>query len=582
MTTRGIGLDRKWWTLIGVCTGTFMLLLDVTVVNVALPDIQQSLHASFSDLQWVIDAYALTLAAFLLTAGVLGDMFGRRGVYAVGLTIFSLSSLLCGLSSSSLMLILCRGVQGVGGAIMFATSLALIANAFSGPERGTAFGVYGAVLGGAVAIGPLIGGAITGGIGWRWIFFVNLPIGVGAIIVTVARMADSRDPAARRVDWIGFITFSTSLFMLVFALLQGNARGWSSPSIVGLLGGSGVLLAVFLVAEWRGSDPMLDLSLFRRPAMVGVSLASFTLSASIFAMFLYLTLYLQEVLGYGPFATGLRFLPITMLAFVVAPVAGKLTVRVHARYLLGLGLLLVALGCYLMTGVQADSAWTVLLPGFVVAGIGVGITNPVLASATVSVVPPERSGMSTGSSSTFRQVGIATGIAGLGAVFLSQIRPNTLDALGRTPIGQGVVARGGSRLDGIIAGGNVRQTAGTVGNTGARHALTAAYQAGYTATFNHLMAIATVVALVGSLGTLALVRQRDFVPSYAADAPGPTADLSGMDAAVPEAIVSHGQSPIPDPPATSRRPGAPRHRAAPAVPAHRLATSRRHTRRNTR
>jgi EmrB/QacA subfamily drug resistance transporter len=530
-------MDRKWWTLIGVCTGTFMLLLDITVVNVALPAIQQSLHTSFSDLQWVIDAYALTLAAFLLTAGVLGDMFGRRGVYAIGVIIFSVSSLLCGLSTSSLMLILCRGVQGVGGAIMFATSLALIANAFAGPERGTAFGIYGAVLGGAVAVGPLIGGAITGGIGWRWIFFVNLPIGVGATIITLMKMSDSRDPAVRRVDWIGFVTFSTCLFLLVFALLQGNARGWSSPVIVGLLAGSGVLLAMFLVAEWRGSDPMLDLGLFRRPAMVGVSLASFTLSASIFAMFLYLTLYLQEVLGFGPFAAGLRFLPITMLAFVVAPVAGKLTVRVHARYLLGLGLLLVALGCDLMTRVQPNSPWTVLLPGFIVAGIGVGITNPVLASATVSVVPPQRSGMSTGSSSTFRQVGLATGIAGLGAVFLSQIRPNTLGALGRSPVGQAVVAHDGSRLGGVIASGAVRQAADTIPGPLARHALVAAYQAGFTTTFNHLMAIATVVALVGSVGTIALVRQRDFVPSYAVPVPGLTGGVDGVVPGTPRPIA---------------------------------------------
>ncbi len=523
-------MDRKWWTLIGVCTGTFMLLLDITVVNVALPDIQQSLHASFSDLQWVIDAYALTLAAFLLTAGVLGDMFGRRGVYAVGVAVFSVSSLLCGLSTDALMLNLCRGVQGVGGAIMFATSLALIANAFSGRERGTAFGVYGAVVGGAVAVGPLVGGAITGGIGWRWIFFVNLPIGVGATLITWTKVADSRDPATRRVDWVGFVTFSGSLFMLVFALLQGNARGWSSPSIVGLLVGSCTLMAVFLLAEWKGPDPMLDLTLFKRPAMVGVSLASFTLSASIFAMFLYLTLYLQEVLGYGPFAAGLRFLPITMLAFIVAPIAGKLTVRVHARFLLGLGLLLVASGCYLMTDVRATSAWTVLLPGFIVAGVGVGITNPVLASATVSVVPPERSGMSTGSSSTFRQVGIATGIAGLGAVFVGQIGPNTLDALGRSPVGRAVAAHGGSRLAGAVADGAVRQAAAGDGNGAVRHALLSAYQAGFTTTFNHLMAIATVVALVGSLGTLALVRQRDFVPSYAADIPLP---VEGLDGAAP-------------------------------------------------
>jgi len=513
-------MDRKWWTLIAVCIGMFMLLLDITVVNVALPDIQRSLHSSFADLQWVVNAYALTLAAFLLTAGVIGDMYGRRGVFAIGLCLFSLASLLCGLSTSSLMLNLSRGAQGVGGAIMFATSLALIAQAFSGKDRGTAFGAYGAVIGGAVAIGPLLGGIITSGIGWRWIFFVNIPIGVVAIAITLAKVVDSRDPTTRRIDWIGFVSFTTSLFMLVSALVQGNARGWGSSYIVGLLVGSGLLMAVFLIAEWRQDDPMLDLSLFKRPAMVGVSLAAFTLPASIFAMFLYLTLYLQDVLGYGPFAAGVRFLPVTMLAFVVAPIAGKLTVRVQSRYLLGLGLLLVAFGCNLMTHVHANSSWTVLLPGFIVAGLGVGTTNPVLASASVSVVPPERSGMASGSSSTFRQVGFATGIAGLGAVFLSQVVPNTLNALAASPVGRTVQDHGGSRLAGAISGGNIREVATTM-PAGARHTLVSAYQVGFTTTLNHLMAIATVVALVGAVGSFALVRQRDFVPSYS-PAPGGT------------------------------------------------------------
>src|SRR5580700_400759 len=215
-------LERKWWTLIAVCTAIFMLLLDITVVNVALPDIQRALHSSFSDLQWVVDAYSLTLAAFLLTAGVVGDMYGRRIVFAIGLGVFSLASLVCGLSTTALMLNLSRAVQGVGGAIMFATSLALIAQAFQGKDRGTAFGIFGAVVGGAVAVGPLVGGAITSSIGWRWIFFVNVPIGVLAVLITLTRVSESRDTHRRQVDWIGFVSFSGALFMLVFALVRGN------------------------------------------------------------------------------------------------------------------------------------------------------------------------------------------------------------------------------------------------------------------------------------------------------------------------------------------------------------------------
>ena len=510
-------MNRKWWTLAAVCMGIFMLLLDITVVNVALPAIQVDLHSSFSDLQWVIDAYALTLAAFLLTAGVIGDMVGRRRIFAVGVALFTAASVICGISSTSLMLNLARGAQGIGGAIMFATSLALIAQAFTGKERGTAFGIYGAVIGGAVAIGPLLGGVITSSIGWRWIFFINLPIGVIAVLITLAKVEDSRDPTSRTIDWFGFVTFSASLFMLVFALVQGNAKGWRSPTILGLLVGSAVLMIAFVVAEWRQRDPMLDISLFKRPAMVGVSLAAFAISASIFAMFLYLTLYLQEVLGYGPFQAGLRFLPITVLAFLVAPLSGKLLVLVQSRYLMSLGLLCIALGCAVTTHVQADSAWTVLLPGFILGGIGIGIVNPVLASATVAVVPPERSGMASGSSSTFRQVGISTGIAALGAVFLSEIKPNTINALAASPTGRTILARGGGHLSAVVAGGDVRTAALALPAGTARTTLIDAYKVGFTATFNHLMTIALVVSLVGAVGSFFLVRQRDFVT-------GPTLD----------------------------------------------------------
>jgi len=314
-------VDRKWWTLVAVCCGTFMLLLDITVVNVALPNIQLALHSTFADLQWVVDAYALTLAAFLLTAGVLGDMYGRRGMFAIGLVLFSLASLACGIATTPLVLNLARGAQGVGGAIMFATSLALIAQAFAGKERGTAIGIYGAVVGGAVAIGPLVGGAITSGIGWRWIFFLNIPIGAVALVITLTKVDNAKIPSGRHIDWLGFITFSASLFMLVFALVQGNAKGWGSHYIMSLLIGSAVLMVVFLVGELLLKDPMLDLALFKRPAMVGVSLGSFTLSASIFAMFLYLTLYMQEILGYSALQAGLRFLPLTLLAFIAAPIA---------------------------------------------------------------------------------------------------------------------------------------------------------------------------------------------------------------------------------------------------------------------
>src|SRR6185437_10337378 len=291
-------VERKWWTLIGVSVAIFMLLLNITVVNVALPDIQRSLHSSFQDLQWVVNAYSLTLAAFLLTAGALADRFGRRLVFTTGLVVFTLSSAACGLASSPLALNLFRAVQGTGGAMMFATSLALIAHAFHGKERGVAFGVFGGVIGAAVAVGPVIGGVITSGIGWEWIFFVNVPIGVGAVFLTLTQVAESRDPAARGVDWLGLVTFSGSLFLLVFALIQGNEKGWGSTRILSFLIASAILIVLFVIVERRQTRPMLDLTLFRRPAFAGASIVAFAVSASMFSMFLYLTLYIQDVLGY--------------------------------------------------------------------------------------------------------------------------------------------------------------------------------------------------------------------------------------------------------------------------------------------
>jgi EmrB/QacA subfamily drug resistance transporter len=397
---------------------------------------------------------------------------------------------------------------------MFATSLALVAQAFQGRERGTAFGIYGAVIGGAVAVGPLVGGAITSGIGWRWIFFLNVPIGAVAILLTLSKVDRSRDPHTRRIDWIGFISFSLALFMLVYALVRGNDAGWGSPEILALLIGAGLLLAIFLVAEWRGSDPMLDLSLFRRPAMVGISVATFAIAASIFAMFLYLTLYFQDDLGYKPFDAGLRFLPISVVSFFAAPLAGRLLAKIPARYLMGSGLLLVSIGCLFMARTHPDSGWAVLLPGLLIAGVGVGTANPVIASASVGVVPPQRSGMASGSSNTFRQVGIATGIAALGAVFQSQITHKVTAALLSTPAGRAAAVAHHAQLVTAFTSGQVRATV-AAWPAAQRTAVIDAYRIGFSSTLNHLLVISTVVAFIGAVSAFGLVRQKDFVPSGA-------------------------------------------------------------------
>jgi EmrB/QacA subfamily drug resistance transporter len=522
-------VERKWWTLIAVSVAIFMLLLDITIVNVALPDIQRSLHSSFSDLQWVVNAYALTLAAFLLTAGALADRFGRKLIFTIGLVVFTLSSAACGLSGSPLALNLARAVQGTGGAMMLATSLALIAGAFHGKERGVAFGVYGGVIGAAVAVGPVIGGLITSGIGWEWIFFVNVPIGVGAVALTLSQVAESRDPNARGVDWLGLLTFSGSLFLLVFALIQGNEQGWGSTRIVGFLVGSLVLIVVFVAIERAQARPMLDLSLFRRPAFAGASIVAFTISASMFAMFLYLTLYIQDVLGYGPLPAGLRFLPVTLLSFLVAPISGRLSERIPIRLLLGGGLVLVAIGLLSMSAVDASSTWTVLVPGFLLAGVGIGMINPPLASTAVGVVHHSRSGMASGINNTFRQVGIATGVAGLGAIFQHDITHKTRAALAGTPA-RSLLHAGSDKLSGALVSGEIKPLVRTLPGA-ARGAFYHAYRVGFTGAFTTILEIATVVALIGAVLAFALVRRRDFVAADPPAAGPPQPDAAPVAAA---------------------------------------------------
>jgi EmrB/QacA subfamily drug resistance transporter len=522
-------MERKWWTLIAVSIAIFMLLLDITVVNVALPDIQRSLHSSFPDLQWVVNAYALTLAALLLTSGSIADLIGRKRVFVAGLFVFTLASAACGLSTTPLMLNLARAVQGTGGAMMFATSLALIGSAFHGKERGTAFGVFGAVTGGAVAIGPVLGGIITSGIGWEWIFFVNVPIGAIAVFITLTQVVDSRDPNATGVDWPGLLTFSGSLFLLVYALVQGNEKGWGSTEIVAFLGLALVLLVAFIVVERLQSRPMLDLTLFRRPAFTGASIVAFAMSASFFSMFLYLTLYLQDVLGYDPLQAGLRFLPATLLSFAIAPISGRLSVRVPVRLLLGSGLMLISLGLLAMNVVDATSSWTALIPAFVLAGAGVGLVNPPLASTAIGVAPAERSGMASGINSTFRQVGIATGIAGLGAIFQHSVSHGTSAKLIASGHAREVLAATHGHLATALESGEVDRIADSL-SPAASAALNYAYRVGFTDAFTEIATIAAIVAFAGAVLALVLVRSRDFVSAGeapAADVREPAATPAG-------------------------------------------------------
>jgi MFS family permease len=474
-------MARKWWTLTAVSVATFMLLLDITVVNVALPSIREDLGASFTDLQWVVDAYALTLAALVLTAGSLADRLGRRRVFAGGLAIFTVASLLCALAPDPTFLNAARALQGVGGAVMFAVSLALIAQEFAaGRERGTAMGLYGATIGVAVAIGPLVGGALTDALGWESIFYVNVPIGVAAIAITFLKLRESRDPNATRVDWAGVASFSLALFLLVLALVRGNDEGWGSNLIVSLFAASAALLVAFIAIERRVSEPMLPLGLFKRPSFTGVQLAAFAISGSAFALFLYITLYLQNYLG-------------------------ALLSRIPARAMLSAGLGLAGVGLLLMSGITAGDEWTTLLGGFLVLGGGVGLLNPVIADVALSVVPKERSGMAAGINDTFRQVGVAVGIAVWGAIFVGRGADKISALAAGTPAASGNRPR---ELIEAASAGNLHQALSTVPPQD-QHVVVNAAREGFLAGFNDVLTLGALLCFAGALLALWLVRERE-------------------------------------------------------------------------
>jgi len=502
----GPGAPHKWWTLVAVCLGTFMLLLDVTIINVALPDIQVALSSSFSALQWIIDAYALTLAALLLTTGSLADLYGRRRLYVIGLAVFTAASLLCGAAQSTLMLQLSRALQGVGGAIMFSVSLALLAGAFRGKDRGTAFAVWGAVTGLAVALGPLLGGVLTSGLSWRWIFFINLPVGLFAVFVTLTRVAESRAPLAARPDWAGFAIFTLALTSLVFGLIESNQRTFSDPLVITALLGAALLLAAFVAVERRGSHPMLDLALFAKPTFSGGAIAAFGLSSSLFAMLLYLTLYLQNVLGLSPLQTGLRLVVLSAAILVTSTVAGRLSSHVPVRLLIGPGLLLVGVGLLLMRGLNISSTWTHLVPGMIVAGVGTGLVNPPLASTAVGVVPPQRAGMASGINSTFRQVGIATGIALLGTLFANRVTGSVLSGVAADPRLTGL----GQRTTLAVQSGTVRQLIGSLPPQ-LRAAVGTLTRTAFTTGLNRILLLGAVGAALSAAASLVLIRTKDFV-----------------------------------------------------------------------
>ncbi|MGH3114008.1 MAG: MFS transporter [Gaiellaceae bacterium] len=421
--------NRKWWTLGALAFALFMIMLDNTVVNVALPSIQRDLDIGLSELEWTVNAYALTFAVLMLSGGKLADFFGRRRVFLIGLAIFTLASLACGLATSGGTLIGARMIQGVGAAIMLPATLSIISATFPPHQRGMAIGIWAGVSAMALAIGPLIGGLITEHIDWSWIFFVNVPIGVLGIVVSALVIHESRDTSAdQRLDIPGLLASAVALFALTFALIEANAYGWGDPLIVGLFVLSAVAFAAFVWLEAHQRSPMLDLSLFRSSTFAGANVVALLVTLAMFGVVFFMSIYMQNILGYSATKTGAAFLPMTVLIILIAPAAGKFSDRVGSRWLMTAGMTCLTVALIVFSRLGLDSGFWDIAPGLLVGGLGLALVMTPMTAAALGSVPVEKSGVGSGVLNTFRQVGGALGIAVMGAIVASYI---DLDAAGR-------------------------------------------------------------------------------------------------------------------------------------------------------
>jgi EmrB/QacA subfamily drug resistance transporter len=527
---------RRWWALAATSFGLFMALLDVTIVNVALPTIGNDLNASFADLQWVINAYALALAVLLVTAGRLGDLFGRKRLFMVGLGLFSLGSLCAALAgtvtigglSHIQVLIGARVLQGIGGSVMLPLALAIIAATFQGRERGLAIGIYGGVTGLATALGPVIGGVLVEQVSWQSIFYLNVPIGFIGIALCAWAVTESFDTSAPRwVDFYGLVTLSVSLFCLVLALIQGSDpdKGWTSAYILTLFGIAAAAMVAFVVGELRLKYPMVDPRLFKNISFTGSAIVAFTLSAGLFSLFFFLSLYMQNYLGFTALDAGLRFLPMSGLILVAAPVAGAFTDRVGAKTIMGVGMVILVVAVLLMARISpADTQvdWLVLLPAFILAGLGSGMVSPQVSTVAVGTVSRDRAGMASGVSGVCRQVGTAFGIALLGAILTNQYNTSLHDKISQLTVPNVAPAQQQGILNGIITG---LQNAGTfAGSTGLKNPppqfaafahqpqfpqIQAIVQTSFISATQDIFYVAAILLAIGVVASFLLVRKKD-------------------------------------------------------------------------
>jgi EmrB/QacA subfamily drug resistance transporter len=414
--------NRKWWTLGAVAFGLFMIMLDNTVVFVALSSIQSDLHISQSELEWVVNGYALTFAVLMLTGGKLADMLGRRRIFIVGLTIFTASSLACGLATGAGFLIGARVVQGVGAALMNPATLSIITATFPPRQRGTAIGIWVGVSAMALAIGPLIGGILTEQINWSWIFFINVPVGIAGIVVSRLFIDETRDESEeQRLDLPGLISSAVGLFGLTYALIEGNNYGWGSPRILASFAVAVLGLATFVLLEHRQRVPMLDLSLFKNSTFAGANVTMLLVALAMFGVFFFNSLYLGQVLGYSPIQTGATFLPLTVLIVFVAPLAGRFSDTIGPRWLMGAGLVLLSASLLSFSTLGVDSSFWDIVPGLILGGFGMSLAMTPTTAAAMGSVPVDKAGVGSAVLNSMRQVGGSLGIALMGAIVASSV-----------------------------------------------------------------------------------------------------------------------------------------------------------------
>jgi EmrB/QacA subfamily drug resistance transporter len=516
--------NRKWWTLGAMCFALFMIMLDNTVVNVALPSIERDLGASLSSLEWTINGYTLAFAVLLATGGRLGDIFGRRLTFLIGVTLFSISSATAGLAPDTTALVASRVVQGIGGALMMPATLSIVTNAFPAAERGRAIGTWAGVSALALAIGPVLGGFLTEDVSWRAIFFINLPVGLGAVLASLFAVRESRDDTVgREVDYLGVATLTGGLTALVLALIEGNSWGWGSASILGLLAGSVVLLAGFVLVELKVKTPMVEFRLFASRNFVGSNVVALIVTFAMLAQFFFLALYMQNILGYSPLQAGVRFLPATLMIVAIAPIAGRLTDRIGARIPIAVGLSLVSVAMFWLTTIDTSTTYVDLLPSFILMGVGMALVMSPMSTAAMNAVADAKAGIASGILSMNRMIGGTLGVAVIGAVFQGAAR-SRLDGL---LTGSGLSAAQRSDIAQGLGGGVSTVPAG-VSHAQAAQVTSAGHDA-FIGAFASSMRVAAAVTVAGVVVAVTLIRSKREAgpePGVAAAAAAPAPELA--------------------------------------------------------